>query len=333
MRYVPVSAVEPFHVSSSHEERIGREEFHRPGNRRVYQGPHVLIRGGVMTRGVLAAAFLRDDAVFADGIIGVAGPSEDMDYLRVACAYINSSLARYYQFLTASQWGVERDVVLLTEHKSLPCAIPVEDNVLLGSIVALVDKIQRNGDDLEWRRELDDLVYRSYGVTSFEQQLIEDFLETAMDRHYHGLRANAFEAPSTDQLTSYAQAYADVFENTTGGNRILLPTVYAGTPPYRAVSFRLAPGGTQGGQLRIASELDLDKLLVNLEQIANEQLARSLYFRRNIKVYESNGIHIVKPAERRFWTESAAYNDADETIAELLRTLSSDSNGQVAHSI
>ena len=133
-------------------------------------------------------------------------------------------------------------------------------------------------------------------------------------------------APSVTELTRYAQAYADVFEKTTGGNRGLLPTVYEGDSPYRAVSFRLMPFGTVAPPLRIASEPDLDELLTKLERMATEQHARSLYFRRNIKVFEPQEIHIVKPAELRFWTASAAYNDADETIAELMRTVSQDRN-------
>ena len=327
MRYVPVRAVEPFHVTSRQEERINREVFHRPGDRRVYKGPHVLIRGGTLAGGFLASAFLPDDAVFKNGVIGIASPSEDSDYLKVACAYINSSLARYYQFLTASTWGVERGVVRLTEYKSLPCAIPVENTDLMHKIVALVDRIRESGGGWDWRPVLDGLVYESYGVTPSEQQTIEDFLNTTMERHYHGLQANAFEAPSTDELASYAQAYAEVFETTTGGIRALMPTVYDGTPPYRAASFRLAPRDAQGQRTVISSEPELDSLLVKLEQIATEQHAQSLYFRRNIKVYEADVVHIVKPAERRFWTRSAAYNDADETIAQLLRTFSSDDNG------
>ncbi len=327
IRYVPVDAVEPFHVSSSPEDRINREVFHRPGDSRVYLGPHILIRGGVISGGLLASVFLPDDAVFKDGLNGIAGPSEDEDYLKVACAYLNSSLARYYQFLTASTWGVERDVVRLTEYKSLPCAIPVEDTDLMHRIVALVDRIQETSGDWNWRPELDGLVYESYGVTSSEQQTIEDFLNTAIDRHYRGLRANAFEAPSAGDLRLYAQAYADVFEKTTGGNRALAPVVYEGASPYRAVSFRLAPRDTQSRPVDIVSEPELDSLLVKLERIATEQHTQSLYFRRNIKVYQADVIHIVKPAEKRFWTRSAAYNDADETIAQLLRTFSRDNNG------
>ena len=106
MRYVPVNAVRPFRVSSTPEERINSEVFHRPRNIGTYRGPHVLIRRGVMTGGVLASVFMRDDAVFTNGIFGIAGPSEDTEYLKIVCAYINSSLARYYQFLTTSQWGL-----------------------------------------------------------------------------------------------------------------------------------------------------------------------------------------------------------------------------------
>ncbi|MCY4393096.1 MAG: N-6 DNA methylase [Chloroflexi bacterium] len=333
IRYVPASAVQPFHVSSSQEERIDREVFHRPGDVRAYRGPHTLLRGGAITGGVLAAAFLPDDAVFKDGVIGIAGPRDDTNYLKVACAYVNSSLARYYQFLTASTWGVERDVVRLTEHKRLPCAIPVEDADLLDSIVALVDRVQRPVIGGDWRRELDELVYRAYGVTSSERQTIEDLLGIAVDRHYRGLQGTGFETPSADDLIAYAQAYTDVFETSTGGNRALRPVVYVGSPPYRAVSFRLAPSGADGRRPQLASEPELEQLLVELERVATEQHGRSLYFRRNIKVYEPEAIHVVKPAERRFWTRSAGYNDADETIAQLLRTLAPSRDGRAERTI
>jgi SAM-dependent methyltransferase len=320
MRYVPVRAVNSFHITTESQERIGTDVFHRPRDRRIYKGPHTLIRGGALRGGFLAAVFLPDDAIFKDGIIGIAGPPEDADYLRVVCAYANSSLSRYYHFLTASTWGVERDVVRLTEHLTLPCAIPANDSDLLHEIVALVDQVQQSAVGSEWRMRLDDLVFRSYGFTPAERQTIEDALATAMDRYYGGVQSKAFTAPSTDELMGYAEAYTAVFEATTGDSRTLLPTVYEGTTPYRAVSFHVAPKGAQGRQPHIASEPELDDLLVKLERMAVEQHSQSLYFRRNVKVFEREAIHVVKPAERRFWTKSAAYNDADETIAQLLRT-------------
>ena len=333
MRYVPAESVQPFRVSSGHEERINSIEFHRPRVIELFRGPHVLIRRGVLTPGLLASAFLPNDAVFKNGIFGIAGPREDTQYLKIACAYINSSLARYYHFLTAGTWGIERDEVLLNEQKRFPCAIPVEDAELLSELVSLVDRIQKSELDWDWQPELDELVYESYGITQSERQLIEDFLATTMERHYLRSHASEFTPVSTQDLEHYAEAFAEVFENTIGGGRALQPTVYDAYSPYRAVSFLLGPKSASGKEVLISSEPQLDELLGKLERIATTQSAQSLFFMRNIKVYESQSIHIVKPAERRFWTRSAAYNDADETIAQLLRTLSPESNGTSAHTI
>ena len=77
-------------------------------------------------------------------------------------------------------------------------------------MVEVVDRVQRNYDDQDWRYELDDLVYAAYEVTAAERQLIEDFLGTAVDRHYRGLQSDGFDPPSVRELTSYAEAYADV---------------------------------------------------------------------------------------------------------------------------
>ena len=125
-----------------------------------------------------------------------------MNYLKVVCAYFNSSLARYYQFLTGSQWGVERDAVLLTEQKSFPCAIPLEDTDLVHKIVALVDRSQETSANWNWQRELDELVYKSYGVTSSEQHIIEDFLNTTMDRYYRRVTGECFRATLRRRLDS-----------------------------------------------------------------------------------------------------------------------------------
>jgi hypothetical protein len=68
----------------------------------------------------------------------------------------------------------------------------------------------------------------------------------------------------------------------------------------------------------IETDDDLNFVLANLDTAAQRDQVEGLYLRRNIKVFAQDTIHIVKPAERRFWTRSAAYNDADEIVARLL---------------
>jgi hypothetical protein len=331
MRYVPISDLSPFHIAEAGNVHLEAEVFHRVGNRRLYAGPHTLIRGGLLSGGRLAAAFLSEDAVFECSVISLAGPPDEADLLKVVSAYVNSSLARYYHFLTSSTWGVERDVLRYHEHVSLPCAIPAEDPQVLAQITAFVNRVQQSPEDHEWQSELDELVYRAYGLTPAERNLVEDTLRTTVDQLYRGTRSRAFTPPSTAELETYAAAYAEVFEATTGGRRTLLPTIYEGHTPYRAVTFQMVPQRDGGSTSRIASERLLDDLLAKLERVATEQHSQSLYFRRNVKVFEPEAIHLVKPAERRFWTRSAGYNDADETIAQLFRAVPSSANGEPAH--
>lgn len=320
-RYVPTEKIESFGISTDSNCIFKESKFHRPRDEKLYLGPHVLIRGGVRPGGFLSAVFLPDDAVFRSAVIGIAGPPEDKNHLKIVCAFINSSLARYYHFLTTSTWGVERGDVQLGEHRGFPCAIPDEDDKLFGEIVNLVDRAQQKDISEDWRPELDKLVYESYGLTSVEQQIVEDLILTKVERPSNRWNLNLFKKPLIDDLRFYVQAYKDVFIATTGGNIDLDPTIYDTDSAYRAVSFRLRSQVTprRMGET-IENGSNFEDFLKALETIALEQHGQDLYFLKNIKVYEDDKINIVKPAEQRFWTRSAAYNDADATIAELLHS-------------
>ena len=324
LRYVPLEAVEPFHVSSNQEERIGTDEFHRTRDRRVFSGPHVLIRGGVRSDGTLAATLLEEDAVFADRMYGIAGSAKDLDDLKVVCAYINSSLARYYHFLTASQWGVERPAILLAEHKAFPCALPLRDETLRRRIVTLVDRIQESPIHWDWRAELDGLVYEAYSMTRAERQLVTDLLDVVLSIHYDGAKSDAYETPAVDELSSYARGYTEVLGSTIGRVEHVASTVFTGNSPYRVVSIRLEPDAAEHSGPSIASDRELDELLRRLGEVA-EAARGNRFVPSTVRIYERDTIHMVKPAERRWWTMSAGYNDADATVSHLVRALSESS--------
>ena len=322
MRFVPTEAIEPLCVLSKKDCSIKEKYFHRPRKDKHFRGPLILVRGGVLSDRRLAAAFLPENALFKSAIIGISGPPEDSDLLKVICAFINSSISHYYHFLTSSAWGIERSNIQKSELENFPCAVPGEDSHLFHRIVELVDKIQLDGTSEDWLPELDKLVFEAYGLTSFEQQLVEDFMKSTIECYPNRLDADAFKAPLSDELNQYAESYIQVFEATTGGNKKLVSTVYKSDSSYQAVSFRLTPHifSEESHKVKIESPPDIDDHLNALEEIATKQHGKSLYVLKNIKVFEGNEIHIVKPAERRFWTKSAAYNDADSTISELLKT-------------
>ena len=319
LRFIPARKIDSFRVSSRENDKINCKRFERPRCIELFRGPVVLIRG-VLKGGRLASVFMPDDALFLNTITGISGRREDTDDLKVLCAYLNSSIVRYYLFLTSSTWGVERGRMLKEEYEAIPFPKYENDSDCTRKIVSLVDKIQEGEHIGDWTQELDGLVFDMVGATDSERQVIKDFLEMKLPQNHDSGNIHAFRAPALSELEQYAESYREVFTNSTGGRRGLSPVVYKGSSPYRAVSFRLEKRGVQGRDIITRSDQELDNLLVELGKVANEQLSQGVFLRRNLKVYHSGAIHIVKPAERRFWTTTSAYNDADNTIAQVLRT-------------
>jgi hypothetical protein len=84
--------------------------------------------------------FSNDDFVIPPRVMGIAGPKEDAPLLRALSLYLHSSLASYYLFFHAQEWGVFRQAryVSITEVRKLP--IP---DLALSQVEKLVDLHQR----------------------------------------------------------------------------------------------------------------------------------------------------------------------------------------------
>ena len=59
-----------------------------------------------------------------------------------------------------------------------------------------------------------------------------------------------------------------------------------------------------------------DDLIDQLSKDLRAQLADNLYVQRDLRVYDRDSFWIIKPAERRLWSETAALNDADAVLCE-----------------
>lgn len=345
LSYVPVKEIHPFRIAGIPYRKFDKKYLHRPANRALYQGPHVLLRCGILGKGAIAAIFLDQDAIFTDSVIGIGGKQSDVVLLKSLTGILNSSIVRYYQFLTSARWAIERDDIGPVDHFSLPCPILDPANPLVGQLAALVDGIQSDAVKAPpqqqfqelvqsvggtragtsptptWQPALDELVFDVYGLVESERQIVRDTLRIAVDQFYRRIRSRAFEAPSTDDLTAYARAFVEVFHAGLGSSGpSVKPTVYGGRPPYRAVSFEVVEDSGRRFSVDVAQDTELEKVLRDLDRSAVEQHSAGVFFRRNVKMFRPEGVDIIKPAELRYWTPTAGYNDADEIVGQLLRT-------------
>jgi hypothetical protein len=184
-----------------HLLRASKEGFHRSPDKRLYEPPLVLVNDGFNK-----FAFVDFFAFYQHSLTGISAVKADANLLRFLTVFLNSRLASYFIFHTASSLGTERDRVLVSELMRLPFPLPdspdshedaasivqeVADRMkqLQSQVVSEYEK-EREADGLHLRSptlsesrrqrvdqlqaELEPLVYRYFKLTDDEITLVED---------------------------------------------------------------------------------------------------------------------------------------------------------------
>ena len=335
MSWVPTKQLRPYFIDMSVCESIDETVFHYPRRQELVKAPLALIR-----RNQRYATFSDEDVAYRDAILGVAGKKGQEWLLKWLVAYINSLLAKYYHFLTATQWAVERGAIIQWEYEEMPFLIPDKDDKRLKRILHHLDEIETllNNDEFvfnskreeniqEHEKAINELVFEIYGLHPVEQQLVKDTLEYGVEFFNWSKRKNRkpqgakpVQPPDVPML----KAYADIFTRTATSllkirNQTLNATVYENGVPLTVVSFDLV-SLEKSQPVHVVKESDVMRAkLRELNELILERKAPSMYMRRHVRVYDDDGkqISLVRPSEQRFWTQSQARADADAFLAEL----------------
>ncbi len=297
----------------------GTDSFKRTGPKDVYEGPHILVKEGIED-GRVCAGFTDRPCSFRDTITAIHAPPEETLRLKALTAYLNSSLASYMLFLI-SGWGIDRRRVKKGEVLMLPGAI-LDNQPAVQKLANLLDaycRTGRNATRLGIRHQVDDVVFDSFELAEWERQLVSDMLRTSVDYVHNRQKSVALDAPTVQDLESYSRAFVSVFGQVLAANgRGLSTVVYTGSSALRLVSFHLTGAGADAQTLKIRHDDRLDSVLTNLDRQILQREGVNLYRRRHLRYFEDRAVHIIKPAELRCWTPSAAFQDADETLAQSL---------------
>ncbi|HYT36905.1 MAG TPA: N-6 DNA methylase [Ktedonobacteraceae bacterium] len=335
MPFLDVNKFKPYVVEThgTVQERL----FERPRSPVMYNGPLALIR-----RSTCEAAFFSTGKVaYSQKITGVPGQPGQENLLKWLVAYINSSLARYYHFLTSTSWAVERGTILHEEYKRMPFLVPDKDDPRLKAVLDYFDQIaalhqQRDillsggyEDDLRKLKDgIDDLVFDLYDLSRIERQLVQDMVEYGIEFFYWSERKqrklndskfNTIKNPGTQMLMEYAENFVDtVTALLRYQNQTLNAAIFQDDAPLSVVGFELA-SLSEAREVKLFEESQiLQDTLRKLDRLLLEKHTPTLYTRRHIRIYDDPWLYLVRPSERRFWTRSQARADADSFIMEML---------------
>jgi hypothetical protein len=300
----------------------------------IFEAPHVLVTKG------LRVAYSDFDVVFRHALQGIHGPKKDRDLLTFLAAYLRSPLARYFLFHTSSSWGVSRSEVHLEELLELPFPLPEQTprpsraGEIVATVAACVREAMaeasrpltdRQGIVREAQAAIEPLLFEYFDLDDVEKVLVQDTNRVIIPSTRPS-RASDKVPTLRPSSSPDREAYKDLLCETLndwarGGPYQVSGEVHASAASGLAVVvLRRGKAGTR----MPAEGTSSDGLLPVLDRLrkAFKRELGSVEVLRGLKVFDRDILYVVKPLSRRFWTQTAALNDADEIAAAALSSRS-----------
>ena len=178
----------------------------------------------------------------------------------------------------------------------------------------------------EHKDEIDVLIFDLYEFHPTEQQLVYDMLQYGVGFFEWSKRQNRrpqgsipVQRPDLEQLHSYATVFARTVSSLLHvKDKGLKPTLYKNGAPLTVVSFDFVNANEKSETTNVVTSSEAMRAkLRELDELLSNQITPSMFLRRHVRVYDGDQVSLVRPSERRFWTQSQARADADAFIAEL----------------
>jgi type I restriction-modification system DNA methylase subunit len=323
-----------FLLASDCTELASAEFTARSGSNKgtgVFLHPHVLV-----AQGFTSTAFADFDVSFRHALRGISGPKDDRDLFLFLAAYLRSPLAKYFLFQTSSNWGVGRQRVGVEELLRLP--FPLPDSTpnpqhsweLVKKVSRLVTSAAAKAlDEFVDRKDLvqgagqstEALIEEYFDILPLERILIDDTLRVIIPSIRPTRRRPVVPTikPSTrQQRDDYTKRLCDTLNGWAKSG----PFIVQGWPA-SAVGLGIGVAVLQKSRAGAAASgppSDLDDLLAALERLvkASSRKLNMIELTRGAKVFDRDCLYVVKPIGQRFWTQTAALNDADEIAGTIL---------------
>lgn len=328
----------PLRLQIGQLQRFDQPTLERPRRLSIFEGPLVLCPGSIkLHTGRYVVSTCEVNVVYDSNFFGISCADLAPEMAMILSAILNSSITTYQLILKASCLAIERTAVRYQDLLALripPLHSIVEDGLSgFSDLVKVEQRLASNPSDMGCLQALDEEVYGYYDIRGGDRTVIEDGMDQCRQRlGSRALRSQSVQPPSYDTVCAYGRQLAETINAylRTLGRRHIEATVYphtlgegrASSPVHGLAVVRLAmvagpPGPT--GIVRDGANSDLERLPQILRDEIRATSSPYLHERGNLRLYDREEAFIVKPIETRYWTRTAALNDADAILGDHWR--------------
>ena len=330
-KVIPLNRLLKYYTSEDGLEELGNDyKKYRAINKEIFNPPILLLKRGT-TDTEFCCSFADFKCVFTDRIYGLSIGNISLNHLKALVATLNSTLAMYYLFMISSTWAVDKQGDIL--HEEIISFPAITERISLGSINTLAKKVNeiaalfmnRQSETARIEKEIDQIIYKELAIGKFEQALIEDALNNSIAlRHRFNLSKAENSVKVKSDLKSYSETLVKVLNQTlkySKSNVWVEVLDSASSTPLHVIAVCFDSTHTTGSSvITPIDSYEFDSLIQQINQYVFEQHSESIYYRKIFKYYKKDKVYLIKPNEKRFWTISEAFNDADAILNEMITT-------------
>ena len=329
------------------------EFVERYGTTGAYHGRRILVNEGVSgsnsQKGVITAQYHEDPFCFNRSITGLKLTGQSVENYKTLLGVLWSSLARYYFFMTTTNWGVWYYKILVDELMDLP--IDFRNDGSEGKIIKAVDKLRNYQPTIknllnmdgefedkidETRRimqdDLDNAVFEYYGMTEEQKDLVRDFCNVTLPFFYKPYDSVSCLPLTEGDLLWLQDNYIMVFIgrwkayldddskmeaviHSDNSNSIIAIEFY---PVDKTDTSNIHFKRIDSWRSVLDRFSDTSHFCPNASQIIIDGV---------FHIVSNTAIVILKRNEKRFWTKSLAREDADITLLKYMTTPDTENGG------
>lgn len=293
----------------------------------MFRGPILLVKKGTSSELTKTAAISYGDTVYNDTFAGIkVNITNPTPVLRNILGLFNSTFFAYFNLLTFSSSGIEREQTFDEENILLPYCDGFDGKVkkieeLTGKFYkqTMANHATENQIDSQIV-SLESVIYDKLNCSDVEKDLIDYAKQISIPlatkpRGYEKI----FSAinPKDAWLKKYAQVYIDRFAKSFNrqGKCFTVKVLYS--QQYIGMLFKVVDENDFVCEYNL-SECD-DPLLAAAINLSSARITDQLFVQKDIRGFEKEFFYIFKPNEKRLWHKAIAHLDVNEFDDAMLR--------------
>ncbi|MGY5355403.1 HsdM family class I SAM-dependent methyltransferase [Wenyingzhuangia sp. IMCC45467] len=221
---------------------------------------------------------------YRNEIVGIHSPPEDKDLLlKIKKRIHKNQLYRFYLITTSARAGVTKSTFPVYKQDIMNLPFPEDEK------------------DIE--------------LTKFDEIIINDTLTYGLEFLGKDTNVKVLEIASKKELISFGNVFCEVLNSLfeTELNRYCLQNVYQ-TETFICTIFEYGIESAVSEILKTEEEIE-----DYIAELVYNKIGISYRINRVLKIYDGDLIYLIKPKELRYWLQSIALRDADETIIDLYK--------------